>query len=86
MNVMASDVISEARDCIICPVNGCDATPHMMRTLFSRAAISGVLNSTSGPGLIVTFKCENGHQFLLKLEDHSGCIWLSAFVQNEKAC
>jgi hypothetical protein len=46
--------------------------PHMLETVFG--AVEG---STSGPGLIIKFECEEGHRWQLRLIDHSGGTWLS---------
>jgi hypothetical protein len=51
----------------------CEGVPHMSATVFGREV---PCESTSGPGLIIQFACEYGHEWQLRLADHSGGIWL----------
>lgn len=58
--------------CPLCHDEGGVNIPHMRETVFG-----GVDYSTSGPGLIIKFECEEGHKWQLRLIDHSGGTWLS---------
>lgn len=52
----------------------CDAVPHLVSTLMGRNIPP---DSTSGPGLIIEWECENDHRWQLRCVDHSGGTWLS---------
>jgi len=39
------------------------------------------LDSSSGPSLVLTYHCENGHRFAISTQDHSGGTWVHvAFI------
>ena len=54
-----------------CPDCDCNATPHIISYACSRP------EDASGICLKIDFKCEAGHGWMVKLEDHSGGIWIS---------
>ena len=54
-----------------CPGRACSATPHIIACACSRPG------DMSGICLEIDFKCEAGHSWAVKLEDHSGGVWVS---------
>ncbi len=59
----------------LCGGKPCQGTPHISSTLIGRNVPPA---STSGPGLIVEFACENEHVWQLLFVDHSGSTWIEA--------
>ena len=71
-----ADTIKISRDSIseiVCPFK-CDAVPHIIGVSFGKSIPP---TSTSGPGLIIEYMCENLHHWQTVFEDHSGGTWLS---------
>lgn len=56
-----------------CPVRQCDGVPHLRAVGFGRNFPPG---STSGPGLVLEYYCEEGHHWQVSFVDHSGGTWL----------
>lgn len=73
------DFSLNASESICCP-HCCDVykdftgIPHMKGVVFGPGVPE---SSTSGPGLMIRFECEEGHAWTLTLSDHSGGTWLS---------
>jgi len=55
---------------IHCPT--CDAVPHIQGVQIGQH----LSESTSGDGLSVHFRCEEGHNWHLHIADHSAGLWL----------
>jgi hypothetical protein len=58
----------------------CDGIPHMHATVFG--AVEDTVSKPSGPGLIIQFTCEQGHEWQLRWSDHSGCTSLTIVETN----
>ena len=79
VNRMFADVgnkFGPSLNCPFCPIRGEDEwdlnIPHMTGAIF------GAVNAhRSGPGLLIQFECENGHEWQLRFSDHSGQTGLS---------
>ena len=52
----------------------CEGVPHMSASL---TGLNTPPESSSGPGLTVQMSCEWGHEWLLRMIDHSGSIWIT---------